>query len=315
LLDKEDAEMVTVLREQLEKDGVDFVLGYRPVEVKNNTTLIVADDAGETREIPVDALLVSIGRELNIEGLNLEAAGIKTNDRGGLIVDEYLQTTNKSVLVCGDVVGGHMFTHAAELHASLIIKNFFSPLPKKLNTDAMAWVTYTSPEIATFGLNEKMLRERGITYESVVNDFAADDRAIVDEYTEGKVKLFVSRKGKVLGGTMVSRNAGELTQELMLAQANGLGLQVFMNKVYPYPTATRINRSLALIFMSKKLTNQSKKILRLLFRMKQSSALRVFALGVFLLGCFMLFNYLFAEQRTAVVSVNPVNAEVSYNHM
>ena len=61
----------------------------------------MADDAGETREIPVDALLVSIGRELNIEGLNLEAAGIKTNDRGGLIVDEYLQTTNKSVLVCG----------------------------------------------------------------------------------------------------------------------------------------------------------------------------------------------------------------------
>lgn len=258
--------MVTVLREQLEKDGVDFVLGYRPVEVKNNTTLIVADDAGETREIPVDALLVSIGRELNIEGLNLEAAGIKTNDRGGLIVDEYLQTTNKSVLVCGDVVG-HMFTHAAELHASLIIRNFFSPLKKKLNTDAMAWVTYTSPEIATFGLSEKTLR--GIAYESVVSDFASDDRAIVDEYTRGKAKIFVSRQGKVLGGTMVSHNAGELTQELMLAQANGLRLQAFMNKVYPYPTATRINRSLVLMFMSKKLTDQSKKVLRWLFRMKQ----------------------------------------------
>ncbi|MFK5257917.1 hypothetical protein ACI3QM_12255, partial [Propionibacterium freudenreichii] len=81
-------------------------------------------------------------------------------------VNKYLQTTNKRVFLCGDVVGQHQFTHAAELHAALIIRNFFAPdlaglfgnlFKKKLNTDSLSWVTYTSPEIATFGINEKTL--------------------------------------------------------------------------------------------------------------------------------------------------------------
>ncbi|MDD2766598.1 MAG: FAD-dependent oxidoreductase [Candidatus Moranbacteria bacterium] len=317
LLDKEDPEMVSVLRERLEKDGVDFLLGYRPKAVKDGKVLVVSNEVGETREILADALLVSIGRELNLDGLNLESAGIEVNDRGGLIVDSYLRTTNKGVLVCGDVAGGHMFTHAAELHASLIIKNFFSPIPKKLNADAMAWVTYTSPEIATFGLDEKTLRERSVDYDVLKSDFLSDDRAIVDEYVQGKMKLFVSRKGIVLGGTMVAHNAGELTQELMFAQANKLSLKKFLNKVYPYPTATRINRSIALQFMSRKLTDQSKKLLAFLFHMKQTRTSRLLALGVIVFGfVFVLYTASIEQDDVTLSAVRPdLKNQVFANHL
>ncbi len=265
LLDKEDPEIVAPLQAQLEKDGMELLLGYKPTEVRDESILVVADDAGQSREIPFDILFASIGREVDFTDLDLNAAGIKTDDHGRLFVDEYLRTTNKNVLVCGDAAGGHQFTHAAELHASVIIANFFSPLKKKLNTDTMAWVTYTTPEIATFGLGEAQLKKRALSYEVRTQNFTDSDRAIVDEHTDGKLKVFVSPKGRILGGTMVSENAGEIAQELMLAQANGMTLDSLMKKVYPYPTASRVNRSLVLAYMAKKLTPRALTLLRILF--------------------------------------------------
>lgn len=265
LLEKEDPEIVTPLKESLEREGVDIQFGFRPSKVIDEKTLLIDNGSGIQKEINFDMLFVSIGRTLNVEKLNLQAAKIEMNDRGGIVVDEYLRTTNKNVLVCGDVAGGHMFTHAAELHASLIIRNFFSPFKKKLNTDTMAWVTYTSPEIATFGLSEKTLKERGVTYEVLTKDFSDSDRAITDEHTSGKVKLLISKKGIILGGSMVAENAGEIVQELMLAQANGMSLNSLTKKVYPYPTASRINRSVAFAFLSRRLTTRAKKIFHLLF--------------------------------------------------
>lgn len=265
LLDKEDPEIVASLRAALEQGGMEFFLGYKPVEVKGGRTLVVANAEGDAKELPFDSLFASIGRELDFKPLNLGAAGIKTDERGKLVVDEYLRTTNKRVLVIGDAAGAHQFTHAAEVHAALVLNNFFSPLKKKLNTDAMAWVTYTTPEIATFGLGETELKRRNIPYETLVQAFAESDRAIVDEHTEGKLKLFVSPKGRILGGSMVAENAGEIAQELMLAQANGMGLSSLLKKVYPYPTAARVNRSLALSFMGRRLTGSAKRLLHLVF--------------------------------------------------
>lgn len=266
LLDKEDPEMVIPLKQQLVKDGIELLLGYRPTEIIDGKRMIVTNEQGEAREVEFDSILSSIGRELSVESLHVHNAGIQTDKRGRLIVDQYLRTTNKHVFVCGDVAGGHQFTHAAEVHASLIISNFFSPLRKKLNTDLMAWVTYTSPEIATFGLQETELKKRKITYDTLTQDFASSDRAIVDEHTEGKLKVLVSKNGRVLGGTMVAENAGEIAQELMLAQATGVSLRSFMKKVYPYPTATRVNRTLVLSYLSRKLTKNVVRMLHLLYR-------------------------------------------------
>lgn len=265
LLDKEDPEIVLPLKQTLEKDGVNILLDTKPIRIEKGNELVVQDGSGGEKVIPFDMLFVSIGRILNVDKLNVENAELAINERGGLVVDKYMRTTNKNILACGDVAGGHMFTHAAELHASVIITNFFSPFKKKLNTDAMSWVTYTDPEIATFGLNEATLKERGIAYEVLSKDFTDSDRSIVDEHTLGKVKLLVSKKAILFGGSMVAHNAGELTQELMLLQSQGMSIETLLQKVYPYPTATRINRSIALSYKARSLSPRIKKILRFLY--------------------------------------------------
>ena len=160
-----------------------------------------------------------------------------------------------------------MFTHTAELHAGTIINNFFSPFPfkKKVSYDNLSWVTYTDPEIATFGLNEQHIKQRGIAYKKITQDFADDDRAITDSTTFGKLIMYIDKNNKILGGSMIARNAGELFQELVLAKSAGLKINVLFNKIYPYPTATRINKKLISHVFAEKLTTRAKKMLRLLY--------------------------------------------------
>lgn len=261
-LPKESKEIANVLLKQLEKEGITVMFNTSTKEFKDEHTLVIEQD-GEEKEIEFDEALVSIGRVLNIENLDLEKAGIEV-DNGRIKVDAQLRTTNRKVLLCGDVAGSYQFTHAAELHAGVIISNFFSPLKKKLNNDKLSWVTYTSPEIATFGLSEKQLQEREEEYEKLSIDFHDDDRAIVDDFTGGVLKLFLV-DNRIAGGSMVAMNAGELAQELILAMSSDLDIKHIFNKIYPYPTASRINKKIISTYFSKKLTPFSKKVLKTLY--------------------------------------------------
>lgn len=268
VLQKEDKEVAWVLHQSLERDGINFVLGYEPTEVLSKNTIRVAREDGDALDLEFDLLLVSIGRIINKEGLDLEKAGIElTEDGRSIQVDAFLRTTNKNVWLCGDIVGQHQFTHAASFHAGLLINNLLSPKKKRLNTDHMAWVTYTHPEIGTFGLSEAQLKERGIKYTVVENHFKEDDRAIVDDYPESMMKLFIGNAGKLLGGTMVAPHAGELIQELILANTAGLSVEKIFGKIYPYPTATAINKRAIGDWRKGKLTVRNKKILRTLFKL------------------------------------------------
>lgn len=144
------------------------------------------------------------------------------------------------------------------------IKQLLFTIQKKINYDNLSWVTFTQPEIATFGLNPEQLRKKNIPFEKLSLDFTNDDRAIVDDDTEGRLILFV-HKNKLLGGSMIAPNAGELFQELVLAKSAELKLDALFNKTYPYPTATRVNKKIIAEFFSKKLSPFAKKILRILY--------------------------------------------------
>ena len=264
-LDKEHPEIASVLKDHLVKEGIKFKFNCKPLEFPSSNEVILQHKNGKKNKIKFDGLLVGIGRELNIpEGL--DKAGIELNDKGKIKVNDYMQTTNKNILLCGDIAGGMQFTHAAEVHAGVILTNFFSPFKKKLNMDKFAWTTFTHPEIATFGLQENQLQKHNITYKKLSTDFQEDDRAIVDNATFGKLILYISNKDKILGGTMVARNAGELTQELLLANSANISIKEIFNKTYPYPTAGRINKRLIAKHYSNKLTDFSKKILRFLYK-------------------------------------------------
>lgn len=266
-LPKEDKDVTDVLYKRLLRDGVKVLFHSQAKSVNDNGELIV-EVGTEKQLLNVDALFIGIGRQLNFEGLDLHKAGIELDQSGiKLKVDPYLRTTNKKIVVCGDLAGQYQFTHAAELHAGVIIRNLFSPFKKKLSNKNLSWVTFTDPEIATFGLSSDELKKQGIDHETLVENFSDDDRAIIDGYRDSLLKINISKKGQILGGTMVAPNAGEIIQELILAQTHGMSLADLFTKIYPYPTATRINKRLAGNYLGRKLTNQSEKILRLLFRL------------------------------------------------
>jgi pyruvate/2-oxoglutarate dehydrogenase complex dihydrolipoamide dehydrogenase (E3) component len=200
----------------------------------------------------------------------LQNAGIKVKDNR-IAINKHLQTTNKRIFVCGDIAGTLKFSHAAEQHARLISNNLFSPFKKKLDNSKMSWVTFSDPQVATFGHSERQLLDQNTPFEKLTMDFTDDDRAIVDEYQYGKLILLISKSGifkkaKILGGSMIAPDAGELIQELVLANLESLSINSLFNKIYAYPVASRVNQMIIVKHKEKQLTERITKVLRLIFR-------------------------------------------------
>jgi pyruvate/2-oxoglutarate dehydrogenase complex dihydrolipoamide dehydrogenase (E3) component len=270
ILDHDDKKLTNILLKKLQEEGVVFHFGVNLEKFSSPTEAVLKKKNGEELLLSFDAVFVGIGRVLVLEPLELEKAGIEVKDQK-ITVDDRLRTTNRDIMVCGDIADDLKFSHAAEFHGRIILNNLFSPLTKKLNNDHMSWVTFTDPEVATFGLNEKQLKERGTAYEKLEKDFSEDDRAITDNYRYSRTILYISKGGffkkeKILGGTMIAPNAGELIQELILANTLGLSINSIFNKIYPYPVATRINQQLIVRHKQKSLTTNLKRLLNFTFR-------------------------------------------------
>ncbi len=269
ILINEEHDVSQILVERLRAEGLEFHLQSRLIEFKDaNTALIEGPDGSMT--IEMDAVLVGVGRRVSAEGLMAENAGIKV-ENGRIKSDAYLRTSNKHVVVIGDAADSLKFSHGAEWHAMILLNNFFSPLKRKLSYDHFSWVTFTDPEIATFGLSEQEIKSRRISYERLELDFVEDHRAIVDDYQYGKLILYVKKSripmgdAKILGGTMIAPNAGEIFQELVLARSTGLGIKSLFNKIYPYPTSSRVNKTIALNHYLPQFSPWLKRLLRLLY--------------------------------------------------
>lgn len=220
--------------------------------------------------IQFDAVFLATGRTFDHATLHLDRAGVEV-ENGRIKNDSRLRTTNPHVFVCGDVAGRQMFSHAAEQHARVLLNNFFSPLKQQVEDKKMSWVTFSDPQVATFGLSDISLAKEGTKYQKLVLDFRQDDRATVDNYRYGKLILFVTPKRfgysrRILGGSMIAPQAGEMIQELILAMNTGLDVKVFFDKIYPYPVASRVNQLIIVNDQEKRLTGAIKRILRFLFR-------------------------------------------------
>lgn len=263
-LPKEHPEISPILQKQLEAEGIDFYFNTEPIGVLSKDTLKVRNRATEEEfTLGFDGLMIAIGRELRgIKGL--EQAKIQTDDRGRITVNRYLQTSNPHVYVAGDAVGSFQFTHAAELHAQVIVKNLLSPWKKSLSWNYFSWVTFTDPEIATFGRSEERLTQQNIHFETLEIDVVKEDRQLIEE-TPGKLRLYIGCK-QILGGTMIGAQAGEISQELILALSAGLKVDELFNKIYPYPTASRINKAAIRQLYKRKLTSINKTLLGLSYR-------------------------------------------------
>ena len=270
ILPNDDQDISLILLERLKVEGIEFILNTEVKEFTSAHEATIIDKDGRINTVTFDAVFVAVGRTIELEQLELGKAGITVRNKK-IQVNAYLQTSNKHVFTCGDVSGSLQFSHAAEQHARLLLNNLFSPFKKKLSNDHMSWVTFTDPEVATFGILGKQLADKNRPFEKLVMNFEDDDRAVTDNYRFGKLVLYLTKgslfsKQKILGGTMIAPGAGELIQELILANSAGISVNAIFNKVYPYPVAARVNQMIIVKHKEKKLTGGLKKLLQVAYK-------------------------------------------------
>jgi len=255
-LAKDDPELTSVVLDQVAADGVDIRAGVAVRKVSKNGGKIQVDieKDGETTTLSGSHLLVAAGRKPNIDKLNLEAAGIKYSRRG-IEVSRGLKTSNKKVYAIGDIAGGLQFTHMANYHAGLVIRNAIFRLPVRENTNIVPWVTFTDPELAHVGLTEEAARKRLGKVRVLRWPYAENDRAQAERCTEGMIKVITSRRGVILGASIVGLNAGELIQPWVLAVTSGLKIKAMTAIIAPYPTLGEINKRVAYGYYASSLTN------------------------------------------------------------
>ena len=264
LLPREDADLAAVIRKQMEADGIQFHLGVTPTKAEGQAgaiSLFIKNKDGSEIKLDASHLLVAAGRKVNIEGLGLEAAGVQV-DKGRIVSDPTLRTTNKNIYVCGDVAGAFQFTHMAEHHAGVVLRNILNPLPikfAKTETRVIPWCTFTDPELARVGVSEAEAKQQNIPHRVYKFPFEEMDRARADGETAGFAKIITDPKGVVLGAAIAGPHAGELIHEYVLAIAKRMTTNDLSGIIHVYPTLAQINRRVADQRRKESLTPTAKK--------------------------------------------------------
>ena len=262
ILPREDRDAAAVVRQQIEKDGVTIITGAQihtaaPVNGAKSLELKIDD---QPMVLTCDAILVSVGRTPNLEGLGLEAANVGYGRRG-VEVDARMRTSNPRVFAAGDVCSRFQFTHAADAMARIVIANALFMARRKATDLIMPWCTYTDPEIAHAGYYEKDARAAGYDVATITQPLANVDRAILDGEAEGFARVHYDEKtARILGGTIVARHAGEMLGELTLAMTAKQTVGVLSSTIHSYPTQAEALRKIGDAYMRTKLTPTVQKI-------------------------------------------------------
>lgn len=238
-LPKEERDAAQILSDSLARDGVEIHLNTALVAVRKDGRDKIAElvSADYKTSVPVDEILVGIGRVPNVEGMNLEIAGVRYDTKSGILVNDFLQTTNRRIYAAGDVCLEHKFTHTADASARIVVRNALFFGRKRMSALIVPWCTYTDPEIAHVGLYVQDAWEKSIpvrTFTILLHDV---DRAVTDGEEEGFVKIHVKAgTDRILGATVVARHAGEMINGISLAITSGIGLRALSRVIHAYPT-------------------------------------------------------------------------------
>ncbi len=263
ILNREDADAAEIIQQVFLREGIRLILDCKITQVyqRDGAKVLQVTSQGKEEEIIADEILAGAGRAPNVEGLNLEAVGVEYDQKQGVKVNDYLQTTNPRIYAAGDICMQHKFTHAADAAARIVIQNALFHGRKRLSALIMPWCTYTDPEIAHVGLYEREAQQRGIPVQTFVRQLKEVDRALTDGEEEGFVKVHV-RKGsdKILGATIVARHAGEMINELSLAMVANIGLGTIATVIHSYPTQAEAIKQVADAYNRTRLTPLLKKL-------------------------------------------------------
>lgn len=264
VLPKEDPEVQKLIKTVLEGEGVYFVLeSAKEVQRKGNSVAITTDH----QELNGDLLLVAAGRKPNLEGLDLEKAGVKYSP-AGIFVDDRLRTNVHHIYAAGDITGGYQFTHYAGWQAFQAVRNALLPGSASGISTVVPWVTFTDPEVAHLGLTEEEARARHRDRIHVHRwELGKVDRAVCESDTAGFLKVITDQDGTILGASMVAGRAGEAIVELVIAMKNKLKIADLAGTIHPYPTySTAVQQMAADMTVEHLLSGTSGKLIRGLSR-------------------------------------------------
>lgn len=238
LLPNHDPDAGLIIKKRFEREGIRMVFGTKILRAEKNSAgkTLVFDRGQREERVTAAEILVAAGRRPNLEGLGLEAAGVKM-ENNHIRVDDHLRTSNPAIFAAGDVCSRYKFTHAAEAMARIALQNALFFGRKRVSDLVIPWCTYTAPEVAHVGMTHRDAQQRASEIATFTRELAETDRAILDGETEGFVRIHVDkRSSRLMGATMVGAHAGESIGEAVLALKQHLKVGDLSGVIHPYPT-------------------------------------------------------------------------------
>jgi pyruvate/2-oxoglutarate dehydrogenase complex dihydrolipoamide dehydrogenase (E3) component len=260
LLPKEDEDARELMERVFAAEGVRRLKGRAKSARKEADTIVVSTGDGEARG---DLLLIAAGRKPNIDGLDLDKAGVQYTDKG-ITVDHESRTSANHIYAAGDVLGGYEFSHFAGWQAFQAVRNALLPGHSSGQTDIVPWVTFTDPEVAHAGLGEERARSQfGDDLKVHRLPIEKIDRAVCEDDRNGFIKILAKSDGSIVGATIIGERAGEAITEIVLAMKHGLTVGEIAGTIHPYPTySTGVQLLTTEMAIEKRLSGTSGKIIR-----------------------------------------------------
>lgn len=235
----EEPEVSGALQSVLEDDGTVVHTGatITAVERRDDRRVITFTAQGREHRLEVDQVLVATGRRPNTAGLGLEAAGVKTGERGAVVIDQFGATANPRIWAAGDVTGAPQFVYVAAAQGALAADNAIGQLGRSLDWKALPKVTFTTPQVASAGMTEEEAVRAGIVAETRTLPLDAVPRALVDRDTRGLCKIVAeAATGKILGVHLLSKGAGDVILAAVYAINAGMTVDQLGQTWAPYLT-------------------------------------------------------------------------------
>ncbi len=232
------------VHQALEAAGVRIYAGEGVSSVEKNASGHLIRAGGV--EVSAELMLVALGRSPNTDSLNLSSVGVALDERGSILTDNKLRTTNKKIYAAGDCTAALQFTHHADAQARALIQNCLFAPTAKVDSLVVPHCTYTKPEVASVGPNPDELTAQGIEFDEFEFDFAELDRGRAELHGDGFAKVYTQRgTDKILSATLVGHDAGEQIAPICLLMSNGLGLAAADKALFSYPTRSEYLKRLA----------------------------------------------------------------------
>lgn len=244
-----DSAMSKELMKSMKKLGVKFHLSHKVTDVKRSgksVSLKATDKKDKEVQFDAEYCLVAVGRKPYTDGLNLENAGLKVNDKGRIDVNEKLQTAKKHIYALGDVVRGAMLAHKAQEEGTLVAEYLAGQKPH-MNYNLIPNVVYTWPEVAGVGQTEEQLKEEGVAYKSGSFPFRALGRSRASGDIEGLVKILAHKEtDEILGFHVVGPRAADIIAEGVIAMEFKASAEDIARSSHAHPTYTEAVKEAAL---------------------------------------------------------------------